>query len=708
VHLVPAGLYPLHLKDIGTQHPRLGDPLPAVSLFPAVALSGLMRYEGAMFPGEMHGNLFAAEHNSRKVSRHVLVREGSTFRAEAHEFLSTDDPDLHPSDVLQAPDGSMLVLDTGSWYIHHCPTGRIRKSPAAGGIYRVRFKGKPSPPVSVEDETKTVWRGDVTALRTALTNGNPNVAAAAARGLALRRDGQAAPLLLKLLSSSAPQIRCASAEALAHCGAADALAAIWRELEAGPDRFFEHALSYAAHHLADANALKAALNDGSARVQKAALLLLSQPPRAREDLDAAAVLSRVHSTDESLRRTALQILQNRPEWTQAAQDLLHDWAKRESLSDSQRTGFRELALAFKTDPNVQAILASAIKASSVAALETVEQAALPKTPQVWIEPLRSAILDRSVRAQALKAARTLHTSSLDDTIAHVADDPDEGNALRLQALGILIARTPKLSEDRLRFLLEQLRGDPLPALVAADVLRRAHLDSEQLNAALKALPAQSIVVPGSLIGSLQECTSPASVEKLLETIAPFASSLSAVDVAALESKLPPEVRPRVEHLKKRKDRESSQVKLEKFAPLLEGGDAQRGRAIFFDARTACATCHAIGSEGSRIGPDLTTVGAIRSGRDILESILLPSSTFAQTYEPYLVVTADGRELTGTLARQEADSVLLREATGSELQLPRSVIRELRRQEISIMPEGLESSLSEREFRDLIAFLQSLK
>src|SRR5207245_8113453 len=30
------------------------------------------------------------------------------------------------------------IVDTGSWYVHHCPTGQIRKVRATGGIYRVR------------------------------------------------------------------------------------------------------------------------------------------------------------------------------------------------------------------------------------------------------------------------------------------------------------------------------------------------------------------------------------------------------------------------------------------------------------------------------------------------------------------------------------------------------------------------------------------
>src|SRR5262249_5083435 len=55
-----------------------------------------------------------------------------------------DDPDFHPSDVLESADGSIYVIDTGSWYIHHCPTGQIRKTEAKGGIYRVRPEKMPA------------------------------------------------------------------------------------------------------------------------------------------------------------------------------------------------------------------------------------------------------------------------------------------------------------------------------------------------------------------------------------------------------------------------------------------------------------------------------------------------------------------------------------------------------------------------------------
>src|SRR6185436_13766104 len=129
---------------------------------------------------------------------------------------------------------------------------------------------------------------------------------------------------------------------------------------------------------------------------------------------------------------------------------------------------------------------------------------------------------------------------------------------------------------------------------------------------------------------------------------------------------------------------------------------------FYGKKVACGTCHRVGPQGGRVGPDLTRIGAIRAGRDLLESILLPSSTFAQGYEPYLVLTKDGAILSGLIARQSSDAVTLRDAGGAEVQLRRDRISQMKRAEKSIMPEGLERALTPDEFRDLLAYLQSLK
>ena len=55
------------------------------------------------------------------------------------------DPDFHPTDVLEDADGSLLVIDTGGWFLRGCPTSRIAKPEVKGAIYRIRRQGAARP-----------------------------------------------------------------------------------------------------------------------------------------------------------------------------------------------------------------------------------------------------------------------------------------------------------------------------------------------------------------------------------------------------------------------------------------------------------------------------------------------------------------------------------------------------------------------------------
>src|SRR5262249_17239387 len=72
------------------------------------------------------------------IQRHILFRDGATFRTQDEDFLTSTDPDFHPTDVMEDADGSLLVVDTGAWFIHGCPISRISKPEIRGGVYRVR------------------------------------------------------------------------------------------------------------------------------------------------------------------------------------------------------------------------------------------------------------------------------------------------------------------------------------------------------------------------------------------------------------------------------------------------------------------------------------------------------------------------------------------------------------------------------------------
>src|SRR5205807_1371391 len=109
-----------------------------------------------------------------------------------------------------------------------------------------------------------------------------------------------------------------------------------------------------------------------------------------------------------------------------------------------------------------------------------------------------------------------------------------------------------------------------------------------------------------------------------------------------------------------------------------------------------------------IGPDLTKIGAVRSGRDLLEAVVFPSASFARGYEPYVVEIRSGRTVTGIIGRETADALYLVTAERAELRIPRAEIDVFIPGRVSIMPQGLETQITTKEFRDLMAYLQSLR
>ena len=76
---------------------------------------------------------------------------------------------------------------------------------------------------------------------------------------------------------------------------------------------------------------------------------------------------------------------------------------------------------------------------------------------------------------------------------------------------------------------------------------------------------------------------------------------------------------------------------------------------------------------------------------------------------YVVWTKSNEVRTGLLAGRGADgSITLTTADAETVTIPADDIDEVRRSALSIMPEDLESALTVQDFRDLLAFLLTLK
>ncbi|MEL6107609.1 MAG: serine hydrolase [Planctomycetota bacterium] len=137
------------------------------------------------------------------------------------------------------------------------------------------------------------------------------------------------------------------------------------------------------------------------------------------------------------------------------------------------------------------------------------------------------------------------------------------------------------------------------------------------------------------------------------------------------------------------------------------GNAQAGAKLFHDQRTKCSTCHQVGKEGGRVGPDLSNIGGKFDRPHLIDSLLYPSRQIGYGYETTIILTEDGRTISG-IAKEATDShITLLDSTNKNIRVARSEIVESKVSKTSIMPSGLEGSLSDQEFVDLVAYLETL-
>src|SRR5439155_20155569 len=156
------------------------------------------------------------------------------------------------------------------------------------------------------------------------------------------------------------------------------------------------------------------------------------------------------------------------------------------------------------------------------------------------------------------------------------------------------------------------------------------------------------------------------------------------------------------------DTAKQKAQLEELLTWLEAGDVRRGQAVFQSTKAACSSCHAIGYLGGKVGPDLTHIGKIRSQRDLLEAIVIPSASFVRSYEPWLVATKNGKIYNGVLRKDAPEEVLLATGATEEVRIARTDIEEMQPSKVSLMPSGLDQQLTPQELADLVAFLKACK
>src|SRR5262245_16350270 len=136
------------------------------------------------------------------------------------------------------------------------------------------------------------------------------------------------------------------------------------------------------------------------------------------------------------------------------------------------------------------------------------------------------------------------------------------------------------------------------------------------------------------------------------------------------------------------------------------GSADRGRAAV-ESKGECLRCHRIGAQGSRVAPDLSDIGAIRSAGSLLRSLSDPVSQMMPINRPVRAVMRDGTVINGRRLNEDTYTVQLIDDREKLVSLTKADLREFTVLTTSPMP-SYKDTLSSDDLADLLAYLLSLK
>lgn len=672
-----------------------------------------------------YGRVFVCDPTANLVHWDELVPNGATFiarrLANQTEFLASSDNWFRPVNLAVGPDGALYICDMYRKTIEHPQylpeevrkrtdftsgrnMGRIWRVRTAGSKFNVQRStfsvqrskpaGKSSTQWVRELESTNGWTRD-TAFRLLLERRDTNMLKPLA---ALVNKGHSAPAraaALHLLGAMEELEYGTFSLALrdAHAGVREAAARQAEEFV----RLFWREPRYADNQASLFMLLNAAASDADAHVRFACALALGAIPDGRAmSLDQiarrdgherwmrAAVLSGLHQrAGEFLERLLTQSSALAPELMRdlgrmigAAEPLrvtnaLHQLVRARAPAHEawQIAGLAGLLEGIGSRTDVQTVLTNLIEPSTGSAVR--------KTSREQFQRLL-ARAEASLGAADQPLATRLAAVSL---LANA--EPDR--AARLLPSVLKPSEPPGLQQEAIKELCRLPGPDSVTALLASANWTR-------FTAAVR----QNV-----LAGILAQRR---HITMLLEALEQERLPLAAVPAAQRNQLLKHKdeaVRQRAEKLFKAAGGDRMKV-FEDFKSILTlKANPANGRALF---KTHCATCHRLDREGVAVGPDL--LGIRNQPKEaILLHVLVPNYEIMPGFAGYQIETADGRELSGLILSETAASITLRQAQGLEETIPRTRISSLTASQLSLMPEGVEQSMTRQGLADLIAYLK---
>jgi len=567
-------------------------------------------------------------------------------------------------------------------------------------------------------ESTTTGEQARVAIRGGLDDQNRSVRLVASRSLSTYPDPQAQQRLLAMLQTDEPPVRREVATALGRLGDSAAVPALLDALAGDIDRSEEHAIIYALIEINDPAATRLGLNAKHSNTQRGSLIALDQMDGGNLVVDDLALID---SDDIPLQQTVATLFSRHPDWSGHASEVLARLLALPGSVDQKAIPVRRLTTTFLNEPTVGKLIGSVLdNTETTRQMRDLLLAVIAEGQSVPLHENWDETFDRfldtddpQTLAIALSALGSIKTDRFRGRLEQIGGDSSQPILLRVDAIQIASGQRGSLTDEALDLLVALLDdGGSTKSLQAAQKIGSSALSKPQLlrlaGSLLEATPSslQELLRPFQRTGDADVARAFLDVMKEADSL----TSLAPHEFSDVIIRFPRDLLPLANELLQRIRLEEEQklARLDKLLPLLKQGDVERGRELFFAQKSQCANCHRVGDKGAKIGPDLTTIGSNRAASDLLESIVLPSATLVRDYEPFRILTIDGRVLTGLIVRETTDTIFIQQQTGDPVAVPRDDIEELKASALSIMPNGLEKALSESELADVIAYLKSLK
>jgi putative heme-binding domain-containing protein len=335
------------------------------------------------------------------------------------------------------------------------------------------------------------------------------------------------------------------------------------------------------------------------------------------------------------------------------------------------------------------------------ALKRLKGIDLEKNPAVRAALLRVLESTRGT-AQFVEIVREFNLAGQEEALLDFATrHPDEQAAV--DAVRFLFR------EGRESILASALRSEPKVARVTADLIGKVgEVKGVRLLTPLLADSSADLAVREDAVRALARIRNGAELLLELADQDRMPGELRLTASGSLHRAPWPDVRDQAEALLPF-PRSIDAEPLPSISELVERkGDPARGARVFLRPEVVCATCHRIGEHGQDFGPNLSEIGT-KLGKDALYTAILdPSAGISFGYEAWELNLNDGNEAFGLIVSETDDELTLKTQGGVVTRYRKSEIEKSVRQKLSIMPAGLQQTMTPQDLVDLVEYLASLK